>query len=76
MESRMTGILDRFYVEHGAQGVRVMARTAQLTGHVEEDDIDEAVDMLKDDLDACAREMKRLIHLNRVSLFEGWPTDA
>ena len=72
----MTGILDRFYVDHGAQGVRVMARTAQLTGNVEEDDIDEAIDMLKDDLDACAREMKRLIHLNRISLFEGWPTDA
>jgi hypothetical protein len=31
--------------------------------------------MLKDDLDACAKEMKRLIKLNqRGSLFEGWPS--
>jgi hypothetical protein len=31
--------------------------------------------MLKDDLDACAREMKRLVRLNRASVFEGWPTE-
>jgi hypothetical protein len=31
--------------------------------------------MLKDDLDACAREMKRLLEVNRRgSLFEGWPS--
>ena len=72
----MTGILDRFYVEHGTQGAKVMARTSQLTGHIEEDEIDATIEMLKDDLDACAREMKRLFHLNRASLFEGWPTDA
>ena len=31
--------------------------------------------MLKDDLDACASEMKRLLKLDRSgSLFEGWPS--
>jgi hypothetical protein len=30
--------------------------------------------MLKDDLDACGREMKRLLEVNRRgSMFEGWP---
>jgi hypothetical protein len=31
--------------------------------------------MLKDDLDACGREMKRLLAVNRRgSMFEGWPS--
>jgi hypothetical protein len=31
--------------------------------------------MLKDDLDACAREMKRLTAIDRRgALFEGWPS--
>jgi hypothetical protein len=31
--------------------------------------------MLKDDLDACAREMKRLVAIDRRgSMFEGWPS--
>ena len=31
--------------------------------------------MLKDDLDVCAREMKRIVALNnRGALFEGWPS--
>ena len=72
----MTGILDKFYIEHGAQGAKVMARTPQLTGPIEENEIDANIEMLKDDLDACAKEMKRLFHLNRVPLFEGWPADA
>ena len=72
----MTGILDKFYVEHGAHGAKVMARTGQLTGPIAHDEIDENIQMLKDDLDACAKEMKRLFHVNRASLFEGWPTDA
>ena len=56
MEARMTGILDKFYVEHGI--------------HI-------AIQFLKDDLDACGKEMKRLVKANRSgSLFEGWPTDA
>jgi hypothetical protein len=72
----MTGILDRFHVEHGIHGARVMARSLQLTGScLEEREIDEAIEMLKDDLDACAREMKRLVRLNRASIFEGWPSD-
>jgi hypothetical protein len=71
----MTGILDKFYVEHGIYGARVMARSLQLTGSsLSDDEIDIAVGMLKDDLDACAKEMKRLLKVNRASLFEGWPS--
>lgn len=71
----MTGILDKFHVEHGIHGTRVLARSQQLTGDCLEDhEVDSAIQMLKDDLDACGREMKRLIKLNRASLFEGWPT--
>ena len=71
----MTGILDKFHVEHGIHGTRVMARSHQLTGDcIEDSEIDNAIEMLKDDLDACAREMKRLVKVNRGSLFEGWPS--
>ncbi len=74
----MTGILNKFHVEHGVHGARVMARSNQLTGNCTEDvEIDTAFQMLKDDLDACAREMKRLIEVNaRGAVFAGWPTDA
>jgi len=72
----MTGILDKFYVEHGTLGAKVMARTLQLTGPIADDEIDANIQMLKDDLDACAKEMKRVFQMNRASLFEGWPTDA
>ncbi len=72
----MTGILDKFYVEHSALGAKVMARTPQLTGHLEDDEIDANIQMLKDDLDACGKEMKRVFRINRASLFEGWPTNA
>jgi hypothetical protein len=74
----MTGILNKFHVEHGIHGARVMARSNQLTSNCTEDaDIDTAIQMLKDDLDACAREMKRLIEVNaRGAVFAGWPTDA
>jgi hypothetical protein len=72
----MTGILDKFHVEHGIYGARVMARSLQLTGScLSDDEIETAVGMLKDDLDACAKEMKRLLKVNRASLFEGWPGD-
>ena len=72
----MTGILDKFHVEHGIYGGRVMARSLQLTGScVSDDEIDNAIGMLKDDLDACAKEMKRLVKVNRASMFEGWPSD-
>jgi hypothetical protein len=76
LEAEMTGILDKFYVEHGIHGARVRAHSNQLTGYcVEDSEIDEAIQMLKDDLDACARDMKRLVELNsRGSLFEGWPS--
>ena len=73
----MTGILDKFYVEHGIHGARVMARSHQLSGGcIADDEIDTSIQLLKDDLDACAKEMKRLVNVNRRSLFEGWPTDA
>jgi len=77
-EEEMTGILDKFHVEHSIHGTgtRVMARSLQLTSDcIEDDDIDTAIQMLKDDLDACAREMKRLVAVNRRgSLFQGWPS--
>ena len=72
----MTGILDKLHVEHGVHGVRVMARSLELTGHcISDDEIDTSIQMLKNDLDACAKEMKRLIDVNsRGSMFAGWPT--
>jgi hypothetical protein len=74
----MTGILDKFHVEHNVHGARVVGRSLQLTGDCLEDgEIDAAIEMLKDDLDACAKEMKRLVKVNRSgALFEGWATDA
>lgn len=70
-----TGILDKLYVEHGIQGARVMTRSLQLTAASRSDDeIDASIEQLIDDLEACAREMKRLVKINRSqSLFEGWP---
>ena len=74
----MTGILGKFSVEHGMHGARVMARSQQLTSYcLQDDEIDGAIQLLKDDLDACAREMKRLNDVNsRGALFEGWPSSA
>jgi len=74
----MTGIVDKFHVEHGVHGARVMARSLELTSYCTEDhEIDTAIKRLKDDLDACAKEMKGLNALNRRgAFFEGWPTDA
>jgi len=71
----MTGILDRFYVEHGIYGARVLARSLQLTANCRSDEeIDTHVQLLKDDLDACARDMKRLVRLNQKGdMFAGWP---
>jgi hypothetical protein len=74
----MTGILDKFHVEHGANGARVLARSLELTGYCTDDrEIETMIEMLKDDLDACAKEMKRLRAANlRGALFEGWPKNA
>jgi len=74
-DGAMTGILDRFYVEHTIYGARVMARSFQLTASCRSDEeIDARVQQLKDDLDACARDMKRLVRLNqRGTMFAGWP---
>ena len=72
----MTGILNKFFVEHDIHGARVVAHAHQFTAScISDDEIDGAIQMLKDDLDACAREMKRLVEVNRRgSLFEGWPS--
>jgi hypothetical protein len=72
----MTGILDKFHVEHSIHGTRVLARSHQLTGDcVSDDEVDDAIQMLKDDLDTCGREMKRLLEVNRRgAIFEGWPS--
>jgi hypothetical protein len=74
----MTGILDKFHVEHGVHGTRVFARTLQLTAYcTNSQEIDGAIQLLKDDLDACAKEMKRTLELNsRGALFEGWARDV
>ena len=72
----MTGVTNKFYVEHGIHGARVMARSLQLTaGCLSDDEIDTTVELLIDDLEACAREMKRLVKINQSgSMFEGWPS--
>jgi hypothetical protein len=72
----MAGILDKFFVEHSVHGARVMARSLQLTPNCMGDgEIDSHIQLLKDDLDACARDMKRLVAIDRRgSLFEGWPS--
>ena len=72
----MTGILDKFHVDHGIHGAKVLARNLQLTNDcLTDEDVDTAIQMLKDDLDACAREMKRLLDVNsRGAMFEGWPS--
>jgi hypothetical protein len=74
-EAVMTGILDKFHVEHGIHGARVLARAHELTGYcLEDSEVDAAIQALKGDLDACGREMKRLLEVNRRgALFEGWP---
>ena len=76
MEVAVTGILNKFYVEHGIQGARVMPRSLQLTACCSsEEEIDTNIELLIDDLEACAKEMKRLVKINRSeSLFEGWPS--
>ena len=74
----MTGILDKFHVEHGVHGSRVLARAQQLSAYcTDAAEVDGAIQLLKDDLDACGREMKRLIEVNsRGALFEGWTAGA
>ncbi len=74
----MTGILNKFYVEHGVRGARVLARSLELSGSaLTVSEIETSIQMLKADLDACEREMKRLVKVNRSgSLFEGWLAPA
>jgi hypothetical protein len=78
MEAVMTGILGKLYVDHGVHGARVVARSLHLTDNCASDEeIEKSIRMLKDDLDACAKEMSRVLRLNRRgSLFEGWPSAA
>ena len=71
MEADVTGKLDRFYIEHDIHGASIMTRSHRLTsGCIADGEIDSAVQLLKDDLDACAREMKRVVKADRRSLFE------
>jgi hypothetical protein len=78
MEAAVTGILGKLYVYHTVHGARVVARSLHLTDNCASDEeIEDGIRMLKDDLDACGREMRRLLRLNRSgSLFEGWPSAA
>lgn len=47
-----------------------MARSHQLTaGCIADGEIDTNIQLLKDDLDACAREMKRVVKRDRRALF-------
>ena len=74
----MTGILNKFYVEHDIHGARLMARSHELVSDCATDDeIDSRIRMLKDDLDTCASELKRFVAMDRRgSLFEGWPPES
>ena len=74
----MTGILDKFFVEHGIHGARVMVRSLQLTTNCRsEDEIDAAIGFAIDDLEACRSEMKRRVAIeHRGSMFEGWEAGA
>jgi hypothetical protein len=71
MEGQMTGILNTFGVEHGVRGAKVLARSRDLTADcISDAEIESNIEMLKDDVDACRREMKRLVRPNRSgSLF-------
>lgn len=73
----MTGILQKFYVQHGIHGAKVMARSQQLTRNcIAEGEINAAIQALKDDLDACANDMRRRVGIELTgSTFEGWAND-
>jgi len=66
----------RISVKVNRPGARVIARSHHLTTSCMSDaEIETHIQMLKDDLDTCANEMKRLLKLNRSgALFEGWPS--
>ncbi len=49
----------QFYVECGLDGARLMSTTLYLTANLSVGEIDSKIQRLKDDLDVCAREMKR-----------------
>jgi hypothetical protein len=67
----MTGKLEKFYIDQDVHGARVMATSHQLTaGCIADSEIDAAIQALKDDLDACGREMKRAIKNDRLALFQ------
>jgi hypothetical protein len=78
MEADMTGILNQFYVEHDIHGARIVVRSHELVSGCDTDEeIDTRIQMLKDDLDTCASELKRFAAMDRRgSLFEGWPSGS
>ncbi len=52
---------DQFYVECGLHGARIMSTRLDLTPNCLDGEIDANIQRLKDDLDVCAREMKRRV---------------
>jgi len=73
----MTGKLGKFYIEHGLHGARIMAASHQLTNNcIADGEIETEIQMLKDDLDACAAEMKRRVKTERGDLLKGRKLDA
>jgi hypothetical protein len=52
---------DQLYVECGLHGARIMSTRLNLTPKCLDGEIDANIQRLKDDLDACAREMKRRV---------------
>lgn len=66
----MVGKLDKFYVEHEVNGAKIMAHSHQLSpGCIADGEIDTHVELLKADLDARAREMKRRVKSERRLMF-------
>ncbi len=66
----MTGKLGKFRVEYSMHGAAVIATADRLTCNcLAEGEIDAAIQSVKDDLDACAREMKRQARRYRDSAF-------
>ena len=59
----MTGILEKFHVEHGVTARKSCALAPDDARLPHDEEIDTAIQLLKDDLDACGREMKRLLEV-------------
>jgi hypothetical protein len=61
--------LYKFRVDQGIHGAVIMSAAGQLTpGCISDGEIDTCIQLLKEELDACRREMKRL-RKDRKALF-------